>query len=153
MDVSEAKRMKTLEDENAKLKRLLADTMLDNAALKNLLGNRYGPPRYCKVFVSDAPTCVNVSGLCSVSRFWRQGLDYIRPMGSILVALDHVPLLSPSLPWSINRLVVHWLTGDACIAEKHVPCNGFCGEGSAQAAAPFDRRQTVPGCVRIVPRG
>ena len=38
MDVSEAKRLKTLEDENAKLKRLLADAMLDNAALKDLLG-------------------------------------------------------------------------------------------------------------------
>ena len=36
MDVSEAKRLKTLED--TKLKRLLADAMLDNAALKDLLG-------------------------------------------------------------------------------------------------------------------
>lgn len=36
MDVSEAKRLKTLEDENTKLKRLLADAMLDNAALKDL---------------------------------------------------------------------------------------------------------------------
>ncbi|SDO01281.1 putative transposase [Ensifer sp. YR511] len=38
MDVSEAKRLKRLEDENTKLKRLLADAMLDNAALKDLLG-------------------------------------------------------------------------------------------------------------------
>jgi putative transposase len=38
MDVSEAKRLKTSEDENAKLKRLLADAMLDNAALKDFLG-------------------------------------------------------------------------------------------------------------------
>lgn len=38
MDVSEAKRLKWLEDENARLKRLLADAMLDNAALKDLLG-------------------------------------------------------------------------------------------------------------------
>jgi putative transposase len=37
MDVSEAKRLKALETENAKLKRLLADAMLDNAALKDLL--------------------------------------------------------------------------------------------------------------------
>lgn len=35
MDVSEAKRLKSLEDENARLKRLLADAMLDNAALKD----------------------------------------------------------------------------------------------------------------------
>jgi putative transposase len=37
LEVSEAKRLRLLEDENAKLKRLLADTMLDNAALKDLL--------------------------------------------------------------------------------------------------------------------
>ena len=38
LDVSEARRLKSLEDENAKLKRLLADAMLDNVALKDLLG-------------------------------------------------------------------------------------------------------------------
>ena len=38
MEVSEAKRLKQLEDENAKLKRLLADAMLDNVVLKDLLG-------------------------------------------------------------------------------------------------------------------
>ena len=37
MDASEAKRLKALETENAKLEKLLADTMLDNAALKDLL--------------------------------------------------------------------------------------------------------------------
>ena len=37
MDVSEARRLKALEDENAKLKRMLADSMLDNVALKDLL--------------------------------------------------------------------------------------------------------------------
>jgi putative transposase len=41
MDVSEAKRLGTLEDENTRLKRLLADTMLDNAALKDLLGKKW----------------------------------------------------------------------------------------------------------------
>lgn len=45
MDVSEAKRLKGLEDENARLKRLLADAMLDNAALKDLLGrNAWSAP-------------------------------------------------------------------------------------------------------------
>ena len=37
LEVSEARRLKALEDENAKLKRLLADAMLDQAALKDLL--------------------------------------------------------------------------------------------------------------------
>ncbi len=37
MEVSDARRLKELESENAKLKRLLADAMLDKAALKDLL--------------------------------------------------------------------------------------------------------------------
>ena len=41
MDVSEARRLKALEDENAQLKKLLADSMLDNAALKDLLGKKW----------------------------------------------------------------------------------------------------------------
>lgn len=38
MEVSDVAKMRSLEDENAKLKRLLADTMLDNMVLKGLLG-------------------------------------------------------------------------------------------------------------------
>ena len=36
MDVSQARKLKVLEDENARLKRLLADAMLDNAVLKEV---------------------------------------------------------------------------------------------------------------------
>ena len=38
MDLSDAKRLKQLEDENSKLKRLVAEVMLDNVVLKDLLG-------------------------------------------------------------------------------------------------------------------
>ena len=41
LDVSEARRLKALEDENAKLKRMLAYAMLDNVALKDLLGKKW----------------------------------------------------------------------------------------------------------------
>lgn len=41
MDVSEAKRLKALEDENARLKKLLAEAMLDTAALRELLGKKW----------------------------------------------------------------------------------------------------------------
>lgn len=41
MDVSDAQKLRGLETENAKLKRLLADAMLDNAALKDLLGKKW----------------------------------------------------------------------------------------------------------------
>lgn len=41
MDVSDARRLKTLEGENTRLKRMLADAMLDNAALKDLLAKKW----------------------------------------------------------------------------------------------------------------
>ena len=41
LDVSEARRLRALEDENAKLKRLLAEAMLDNAGLKDLLAKNW----------------------------------------------------------------------------------------------------------------
>ena len=41
MQVCEVKRLKALEDENGKLKKLLAETMLDNAGLKGLLAKNF----------------------------------------------------------------------------------------------------------------
>ena len=41
MEVSEAKRLKQLEDENAKLKRLLAEQMMDVATLREMLGENF----------------------------------------------------------------------------------------------------------------
>ena len=41
LEVSEAKRLKSLEDENRKLKKLLAEQLLDNATLKELLTKNF----------------------------------------------------------------------------------------------------------------
>lgn len=41
MDVSEARRLRSLEAENAKLKRLLADAELDKLMLKDLLSKKW----------------------------------------------------------------------------------------------------------------
>ena len=41
LDVSEARRLKSLEDENARLKKMLADSMLDQEALKAALNRKY----------------------------------------------------------------------------------------------------------------
>ena len=41
LDVSDARRLKALEDENAKLKKLLAETMLDNAILKDINSRKW----------------------------------------------------------------------------------------------------------------
>jgi putative transposase len=49
LEVSEAKRLRSLETENVRLKKLLADSMLDNAALKDLLSKMYDLPRPGKV--------------------------------------------------------------------------------------------------------
>ena len=70
LDVSEARRLKALEDENARLKRMLADAMLDNVALKDLLGKN----------VWSAPS---VQG--SWTRQRRQLRKCIRPLASELL--------------------------------------------------------------------
>jgi putative transposase len=41
LEVSDAKRLKALEDENAKLKKLLAEAMLDNAMLKDVVAKKW----------------------------------------------------------------------------------------------------------------
>mgnify|MGYP000237622651 FL=1 len=41
MDVSDAKRLKAMEQENARLKKLLAETMLDKEALEAALRKKY----------------------------------------------------------------------------------------------------------------
>src|ERR1700716_246615 len=55
MDVPEAKRLKQLENENAKLKKLLAEQMLDAAALRELLAKKWSGP----------PPSATVSRICS----------------------------------------------------------------------------------------
>jgi putative transposase len=41
LEVSDARRLRALEDENAKLKKLLAETMLDNAILKDVAAKKW----------------------------------------------------------------------------------------------------------------
>ena len=41
LEVSEARRLRALEDENAKLKKLLAEAMLDNAMLKEITAKKW----------------------------------------------------------------------------------------------------------------
>jgi len=41
MEVSEARRLKSLEEENRKLKKLLAEQVLDNSTLKEMLGKNF----------------------------------------------------------------------------------------------------------------
>ena len=44
MSISDAKRLRQLEGENAKLKKLLAEAMLDNAVLKDITSRKWGRP-------------------------------------------------------------------------------------------------------------
>ena len=44
MEISDARRLKALEEENRRLKKLLAESMLDAATLKEMLGKNFGRP-------------------------------------------------------------------------------------------------------------
>ncbi|MCL6250235.1 IS3 family transposase [Altererythrobacter sp. KTW20L] len=61
LEVSEARRLRELESENAKLKRLLADTMLDNVALKDLLGKKVLTPAAMREAVAHLQACHGMS--------------------------------------------------------------------------------------------
>ncbi|WP_139354051.1 IS3 family transposase [Sinorhizobium sp. A49] len=61
MEVSEAKRLKALEDENARLKKLLAEQMLDAAALRELLGKKMVGPAAKRDAVAHLKTVMGLS--------------------------------------------------------------------------------------------
>nr|WP_230772844.1 IS3 family transposase [Sphingomonas sp. Leaf4] len=61
LEVSDAKRLRSLEEENAKLKRLLADTMLDNAGLKDLLFKKVVTPAAKRQAVAHLQTTLGMS--------------------------------------------------------------------------------------------
>jgi putative transposase len=74
LEVSEAKRLRALEEENSKLKRLLADAMLDNAALKDVLSKMVRPAAKREVaahllgahhFSQPQRSARGAAGLCS----------------------------------------------------------------------------------------
>ncbi|MCP1239220.1 MAG: IS3 family transposase [Acetobacter sp.] len=84
LEVSEAKRLKALEDENSRLKRLLADTMLDNAALKEIVGKKVVTPvakrqavRHIQeaLALSERRACVLVGVARRVARYVFAGAD------------------------------------------------------------------------------
>ena len=67
LEVSEAKRLKALEDENARLKRLLADAMLDNAVLKDIAVKKMVTPAAKRDAVASARKSAwhqRAAGLC-----------------------------------------------------------------------------------------
>ena len=63
LEVSEAQRLRHLEEENRKLKQLVAEQALDIVGFKAVLSKVYGPPRDCKGTVHGQTVCENVSGL------------------------------------------------------------------------------------------
>src|SRR5215475_12956127 len=83
MEVSDARKLKGLEEENRKLKKLLAESMLDVATLREMLAI-YGPPPGRKGLEDSLArtVCANLSGLFG-ELFIGPGHDgYPRPAGT-----------------------------------------------------------------------
>ena len=57
MDVTQARKLKEMEKENTKLKKLVADLSLDNAILKEVLGSTKGGLRQNNFARQEAPSC------------------------------------------------------------------------------------------------
>ncbi|WP_259234917.1 IS3 family transposase [Bradyrhizobium elkanii] len=78
MDVSEAKRLKTLEEENAKLKKLLAEQMLDAAALRELLFKKMVGPAAKRAAVAhlEAEMGLSERRACSIVGADRKMIRY-----------------------------------------------------------------------------
>ncbi len=76
---SEMKRLRQLEEENAKLKRNFADLSLDKAMLQDVLAKMYGRPRRCKdQFLSDGPSLHKCIRPIASRPLLRPGHDEIR---------------------------------------------------------------------------
>nr|WP_121066149.1 IS3 family transposase [Chachezhania antarctica] len=78
MEVSDAKRLKALEDENARLKRLLAESLLDQAALKDLLSRKLVTPAARREAVAILVECHEMSArrACAVIGADRTSIRY-----------------------------------------------------------------------------
>jgi putative transposase len=111
LEVSEAKRLKALADENAKLKKLLAESMLDVSTLRELLAKMYDLPCPSKgrVHVDDGspPKCIRplASGL-----LLQPGHDEIRAHRSHITSSCRSTLFWKSLRRA-DRLFRHQFPG------------------------------------------
>ncbi|WP_156356984.1 IS3 family transposase [Sphingomonas sp. Leaf38] len=78
LEVSDAKRLRAFEEENARLKRLLADTMLDNAGLKDLLSKKLVTPAAKREAVAHLQTALGMSErrACAVVGADRKSMRY-----------------------------------------------------------------------------
>ncbi|WP_407653952.1 IS3 family transposase [Brevundimonas bullata] len=78
MSVSDAQRLRALEDENGKLKRLLADAMLDKAALNDLLSKKLVGPAAMRQAVAHVKATFGVSErrACSIIKADRKSVRY-----------------------------------------------------------------------------
>jgi len=73
MAVCEAKRLKQLEDENAKLKKLLAEQMLDAAAFRDLLSKKIVGPAAKREGVAHLQAVMGLSGRRACSLWAKAG--------------------------------------------------------------------------------
>ncbi len=95
MDVSEVRRLRELEEENAKLKKLLADAMLDNDALKTLLAKKWRRDAVATVRDAHALSTRSACRLVGISR----SANTYRPRPDKHARLR---LCSPNLPVSTS---------------------------------------------------
>jgi putative transposase len=107
MDVSEAKRLKALEDENARLKKLLAEQMLDAAALRELLSkNVWSAPSAQASWTIRHDSLLKCIRPLASGLLLQPGHDEIRPLRSRIMVRAGARFFARAYDASINRLVI-----------------------------------------------
>ena len=152
LEVSEAKRLKSLEDENARLQMLLAEAMPDNAMLKNAAASVVGPRGRCDQS-QEAPAPLRARRPAGTQARWPQtGLGHA---GTDVLAVCPEPALVvglclgclhrwPPVAHSCHRRWLHARMSGAGGRYAAFGATGRPGTGRADPATPckaFDRRQ------------
>lgn len=91
MEVNEAKRLKELERENTELKKMLADSLLENRVLRFVNEKIMGPGHKKQMAQTVVPTACVPGGEPAASCVWREPRCGIAPGNAATVSMRRAP--------------------------------------------------------------
>jgi hypothetical protein len=155
LEASELKRVKELEAENARLKRMYAELALENEAIKAVLEKAVAPPERRegarRMVLDHGLPIVRACQAVSLSRaaFYRQGIDWTARDRPIIEVLNQLVARYPG--WGVLETVRPG-TPDRAWMEPQVHAPGVL-RNEAQLAAPREARPAQTGTATLACAG